>query len=40
MPRQEIPPLQPYDALDLPEDVQYKDFRGHAIRPLKLAGVP
>ena len=33
---QEIPQFALYDSLDLPEDVQYKIYRGNAIRILKL----
>lgn len=37
MSKQEIPQFALYDALDLPDDVQYKVYRGNAIRLLKLA---
>ncbi len=33
---QEVPQFDLYESLDLPEDVQYKIFRGNAIRILKL----
>jgi uncharacterized protein len=38
MPGQEIPQFDLLDSLKLPEQVQYKIFRGNAIRILKLAG--
>ena len=33
---QEIPHFELYDSLNLPEDVQYKIYRGNALRILKL----
>ena len=36
MSNQEIPQFKLFDSLDLPEDVQYKIYRGNAIRILKL----
>jgi predicted TIM-barrel fold metal-dependent hydrolase len=36
MSRQEIPQFELFDSLDLPEEVQYKIYRGNAIRLLKL----
>ena len=36
MSNQQIPQFDLYDSLDLPEEVQYKIFRGNAIRLLKL----
>jgi predicted TIM-barrel fold metal-dependent hydrolase len=39
MSRQEIPQFDLFDALDLPEDVQYRIYRGNAIRILKLEGL-
>jgi predicted TIM-barrel fold metal-dependent hydrolase len=38
MSRQEIPQFELYDKMDLPEDVQYKIYRGNAIRLLRLEG--
>jgi len=38
MPEQKIPQFELLDSLKLPEDVQYKVFRGNAIKLLKLAG--
>jgi predicted TIM-barrel fold metal-dependent hydrolase len=39
MSRQEIPQFELFDSLDLPEEVQYKIYRGNAIRVLKLEGL-
>jgi predicted TIM-barrel fold metal-dependent hydrolase len=38
MPEQKIPQFELLDSLKLPEDVQYKIYRGNAIRLLKLEG--
>jgi uncharacterized protein len=38
MPEQKIPQFELLDSLKLPEDVQYKVFRGNAIKLLKLTG--
>jgi uncharacterized protein len=38
MPEQKIPQFELLESLKLPEDVQYKVFRGNAIKLLKLAG--
>ncbi|MGE0608393.1 MAG: amidohydrolase family protein [Pirellulales bacterium] len=38
MPEQKIPQFDLLDSLNLPEDVQYKIFRGNAIKLLKLGG--
>jgi len=38
MPDQQIPQFELLDSLKLPEDVQYKIYRGNAIRLLKLEG--
>lgn len=38
MPEQKIPQFELLDSLKLPDDVQYKIYRGNAIRLLKLAG--
>jgi len=38
MSRQEIPQFDLYDSLDLPDEVQYKIYRGNAIKLLKLEG--
>lgn len=38
MPEQKIPQFELLDSLKLPEEVQYKVFRGNAIKLLKLAG--
>jgi predicted TIM-barrel fold metal-dependent hydrolase len=35
---QEVPHFDLFDSLDLPEDVQYKIFRGNALRLLKIRG--
>ncbi|MFM9962317.1 MAG: hypothetical protein ACKV2Q_13980 [Planctomycetaceae bacterium] len=38
MPEQKIPQFELLDSLKLPEEVQYKSFRGNAIKLLKLEG--
>ena len=38
MPEQKIPQFELLDSLKLPEEVQYKIFRGNAIKLLKLEG--
>ena len=38
MPNQKIPQFDLLDSLNLPEDVQYKIYRGNAIKLLKLDG--
>ncbi len=38
MPEQKLPQFELLDSLKLPEEVQYKIFRGNAIKLLKLDG--
>ena len=38
MPNQQIPQFALLDSLNLPEQVQYKIYRGNAIKLLKLGG--